>query len=95
LVILDRVICCYPHLPPLLGAAAGHARRYLAVSFPLDTWWLRLPARVISALMTLFRSRYHFFIHRGEEVVAIARDAGLRPVHLDRNGLWRIAVFGR
>jgi magnesium-protoporphyrin O-methyltransferase len=30
-VTLDRVVCCYPRYEPLLGAAATHARRCLAV----------------------------------------------------------------
>ena len=37
-VILDRVICCYPHLNELLGASASKAERYLALSYPREKW---------------------------------------------------------
>ena len=40
-VILDRVICCYPHLEELLVPAAKRARRYLALSYPHEDWWVR------------------------------------------------------
>jgi len=36
-VIMHRVICCYPLMEPLVRAAAGRARLFLAMSFPRDT----------------------------------------------------------
>jgi len=42
LVILDRVICCYPHLENLLAAAAARVRRYLAFSYLLEDWWVQV-----------------------------------------------------
>jgi SAM-dependent methyltransferase len=94
-VVMDRVICCYPHLSQLLRAAAEHARRYLALSFPLDRWWVRLPVWLVDRFLTLFGSGYHPYVHRHEEIVAIAAAAGLRPVHRDRSGVWQIMVFAR
>ena len=40
-VILQRVICCYPHATALVEAAAEHARRVLVLTFPIDRWWAR------------------------------------------------------
>jgi hypothetical protein len=34
LVILHRVVCCYPDYERLLTAAADHARRALVFSYP-------------------------------------------------------------
>jgi magnesium-protoporphyrin O-methyltransferase len=34
LVVLHRVVCCYPDYERLLGAAADHARRALVFSYP-------------------------------------------------------------
>jgi 2-polyprenyl-3-methyl-5-hydroxy-6-metoxy-1,4-benzoquinol methylase len=34
LVVLHRVVCCYPDHARLLGAAANHARRALVFSYP-------------------------------------------------------------
>jgi SAM-dependent methyltransferase len=94
-VIMDRVICCYPHLQQLLGAAAGRTRRYLALSFPLESWWVRLPFFLMDAALKLVRSGYHPYLHPHQEVSAIARAAGLRPAYQARSGIWQIMVFGR
>jgi magnesium-protoporphyrin O-methyltransferase len=95
LVIMDRVICCYPHLPQLLGAAAQRAQRYLALSFPVEAWWLRFPFYVVDTTLTLFRSKYHPYLHPHAKIVALARTAGLQLVHRDRDWWWQIMVFAR
>ncbi|MBI1881489.1 MAG: methyltransferase domain-containing protein [Chloroflexi bacterium] len=94
-VLMDRVICCYPYLAQLLGAAAQHSQHYLSLSFPRDEWWIRLPYRVFDFFQTLFRSKYRFYLHPHTQVVALAEAAGLRPVHTDYTGIWQIMVFAR
>ncbi|MEW5988295.1 MAG: class I SAM-dependent methyltransferase [Chloroflexota bacterium] len=94
-VLLDRVICCYPYLRELLAPAAARARHYLALSFPVEAGWLRLPFRLLDGLLTLFGSKYHPYLHRRAEVIAIAEAAGLQSVHTDRSGFWQIMVFAR
>jgi magnesium-protoporphyrin O-methyltransferase len=39
-VMMHRVICCYPDHASLLRAATEHARRMLALSYPRDSWLL-------------------------------------------------------
>jgi 2-polyprenyl-3-methyl-5-hydroxy-6-metoxy-1,4-benzoquinol methylase len=95
LVIMDRVICCYPDLPALLGAAAVRSRRYLALSFPREKWWLRLPFYLVDVVLKLFGSGYHPYLHRHSDIEAIALAAGLQPVHQTVSGIWQIMVFGR
>ena len=94
-VIMDRVICCYPHLTQLLGAAAQHSQRYLSLSFPIDAWWTRLPFRIFDVFQTLFRSKYRFYLHPQAEVITLIEAAGLRCVHSDRSSIWQIMVFAR
>lgn len=94
-VLMDRVICCYPYLAELLGAAARHTQRYLCLSFPRDEWWTRLPYRLYDLFQALFRSKYRFYLHPYPQIIALAEAAGLRLVHTDHIGLWQILVFAR
>ncbi len=48
-VIMNRVICCYPDMPRLAGAAAGHTRQVLVISYPKYTWWTRCTGRTGSS----------------------------------------------
>ena len=41
-VILHKVVCCYPDYEALVGAAAAHAKQQLVLTFPRRSWWTRL-----------------------------------------------------
>ena len=95
IVILNRVICCYPDMPRLAGAAADHARQLLVMSFPRRTWWLSIGLGMGNVLLTLLRREFHIFLHPPKKIVATSRQHGLEPV-LDQEGLiWEVAALRR
>jgi len=93
-VVMHRVVCCYPDSDALVGAAARHARWLLALSFPRDTWWLRLGSRLANIW---FRTVCGFesFVHSPAAIISAASAHGLTPVHEHRGRIWRIAVLER
>jgi magnesium-protoporphyrin O-methyltransferase len=95
-VVMHKVVCCYPDPEKLVGAAASHSRRLLALSFPRDdAWWLRLAVRVANLWFRLIGG-IETFLHEPARVVAIAECAGLRAVLHEPSGrIWRVAVFER
>jgi methyltransferase family protein len=95
LVVMHKVVCCYPDPERLVGAAARHSRRLLALSFPRDTWWMRLGLPVVN-LWCRLTGGIEAFLHEPARVVEIAERAGLRTVVHERSGrVWRVAVFER
>jgi magnesium-protoporphyrin O-methyltransferase len=93
-VVMHRVVCCYPDPESLVGAAAGHARRVLALSFPRDTWWVRAGWYAVDAW---FRLVYRFasFVHPHERILAAAAGMGFAPVHEHSGRIWHVAVLER
>ncbi|MFQ5859925.1 MAG: class I SAM-dependent methyltransferase, partial [Dehalococcoidia bacterium] len=51
IVLLDRVICCYPDMVGLVTSSAQHARRFYALTFPRGAWWMRLAGFLFNAFM--------------------------------------------
>jgi len=95
IVILNRVICCYPDMPRLAGAAADHARQLLMMSFPRQAWWLNVGLAVGNFLLTLLRREFHIFLHPPNKIVATSREHGLEPV-LDEEGvIWEVTALRR
>ena len=94
-VVMNRVVCCYPNMRALVQPAANHARRLLALAFPRDVWWMRLGGRLLNAWMRLTRNSFRFFLHPPADIVATAKEAGLAPVSERLSGPWTIAVFRR
>jgi 2-polyprenyl-3-methyl-5-hydroxy-6-metoxy-1,4-benzoquinol methylase len=94
-VIMNRVICCYPDMPRLAGAAAGHARQVLVMSYPRYTWWTRIGLGMSNVMLRLLRREFHIFVHRPDRIIATSRAQGLEPV-LDQSGvLWTVAGLRR
>ena len=94
-VVMHRVVCCYPDPELLVGAAAGHARRLLALSFPRDTWWLRLGFRLANVWFRL-SGGIEGFVHAPALVVSVAERAGMTTRLHERSGrIWRVALFER
>lgn len=93
-VVMHRVVCCYPDPEALVGAAAGHARRVLALTFPRSTWWTRLGTRVANVFFRLIL-QFESYVHPPERILAAAQSHGLTPVYEHSGRLWRLAVLER
>ena len=93
-VVMHRVICCYPDPEALVGSAALHARRLLALSFPRDTWWIRIGWYFVDAW---FRVVYRFesYVYDHVRIFGAAAHAGFTPVHEHSGWLWHVAVLER
>ena len=94
-VVMHRVVCCYPEPERLVGAAATHTRRLFALSFPRDTWWLRLGFRLVNVWFRL-TGGIEGFVHPPAMIVQAAEATGLTPVlHVPAGQIWHVAVFER
>ncbi len=94
-VIMDRVVCCYPHLEPLLDPAAGRTQRYLVLSYPREVWWNRIFHLVVNGLRRIRKSDFFTYLHPHAEIERIARRNGLSAHYSDRFAEWQITVFAR
>ena len=95
LVVLDRVVCCYPDMEALVRASVAHARRRYGLVYPRDTWWIRACYGMLNVVARLARHRIRAHIHRTAEVDALVRSAGFAPRFLRSNLLWQVAVYER
>jgi 2-polyprenyl-3-methyl-5-hydroxy-6-metoxy-1,4-benzoquinol methylase len=93
-VVMHRVVCCYPDPEALVGAAARHARRLLALSFPRDTWWMRLGLRVVNVFARLLFD-FESYIYPPERILTAARAHGLAPIDEHTGRIWQTAVLAR
>ncbi len=94
-VIMHRVVCCYPDMEPLVEAAANRARRHLAISFPRASWWVRLGFLAGNLWFWLRRVDFRTYVHSPRAILATAQVLGFRPVLEHRGWLWQLAVLER
>jgi magnesium-protoporphyrin O-methyltransferase len=94
LVVLDRVICCYPDAAALVSAAGRRARRTLVLTYPRYGVGARLLVRTVNLWLRLRGCGFRTYAHRPELIVGAAAACGLRPAQ--EGGLvWRLIAFER
>jgi len=95
IVVLNRVICCYPDMPTLAGAAADHARRILVMSFPKERWWTRFAFGIGNLALRIGRREFQMFLHPPERVLEVARQHGLITAAIDVGHFWQVVTLER
>jgi magnesium-protoporphyrin O-methyltransferase len=94
-VILNRVVCCYPDHDRLLSAAADHARRLLVFSHPPRNPVSRALSGTQNAAFQLVGKPFRTYIHPPAAMVAVAERAGLRVDQVDRGRVWQVVGLVR
>jgi magnesium-protoporphyrin O-methyltransferase len=95
LVVLHRVVCCYPDYARLLGAAADHAQRALVFSYPPRNLLSRAFYRGFNLVMRLTGSGFRGFAHPPGAMLGVLEDHGLRRTYQGRSRIWQVAGLER
>ena len=95
IVTLDSVICCYPYLEPLLGAASRSGPRLVGITYPRDVWWMRAFMRLYNLVQAVRRFPARYFIHRHEQVEGWMAAHGYQNVHEGGIRVWRVVLYRR
>jgi hypothetical protein len=94
-VTLDRVVCCDPDFTTLLGAAAQHARRLLALVYPRDRWYTRTFVCMANWWRRLFGDSFTAYVHPPAAMAAIIEEGGLRRRWAGGTLVWVVEVYER
>ncbi len=94
-VLLDRVICCYPDMDALVGAAGARTARYCGLAYPRYTWWGRLGFRAVNIFQTLRRHPFRVYMHHPAAIERVLAATGLRRTFKSQAGFWEVVLFER
>lgn len=95
IVVLHRVVCCYPDYEHLLGGVASKTGRLLVFSHPPRN----LPTRAVMGLDNLMRrlkgEAFRSFVHPPAEMLAVLHRGGLRSSYRWRGFGWCVVGLER
>jgi len=94
-VVLHRVVCCYPDYDRLLSAAAAHARRLLVFSHPPRTLFTRLAFGFDNLVRRLRHNDFRGFVHPPQAMVAVVESTGMSLRYRHRGLSWTVVGFER
>jgi 2-polyprenyl-3-methyl-5-hydroxy-6-metoxy-1,4-benzoquinol methylase len=95
LVVLHRVVCCYPDYARLLGAAADHCRSRLAFSHPPRNVISRLVLATQNATFAVLGREFRTFAHPPAAMVGVVVGQGMRAVMAHPGRIWQVEGLAR
>ena len=93
LVVLDRVVCCYPEWQPLLDQAVRASPTVIALTYPTDRLIYRAMVNSVNLGQRLLRRVFRMRLHSAQEMSSYLEQHGYSRRTIDRYWLWEIAVF--
>jgi magnesium-protoporphyrin O-methyltransferase len=99
-VVLDKVICCYPHPDALVGNSVGAAQRLYAFALPASYGWRGALARIFlgieNAMLRAQRKPCPGYVHDVTWIEGRLRAAGFTErSRATTEWFWHVAVFER
>lgn len=94
-VVLNRVVCCYPDYERLLGAAADHAKRLLVFSYPPRNAISRFLIGLQNLTFKLRGKEFRAFVHPPEAMFDVLEKRGFHRAYAHDPVVWHVAGFAR
>lgn len=94
-VALDRVVCCYPAFAPLLDRATALSRRFIALAYPHDRWYVRAMIALENAMRRFRGDAFRAFVHPVAAMRELLRQRGFRRANSSATLQWRVEVWER
>jgi len=94
-VILHRVVCCYPDYQRLLSAAAQHATRLLVYSHPPDNPATRAVTWSENLAHRLRGNTFRGYVHPPAAMIAAAEAVGLQMTYQHHSWDWDVVGLVR
>lgn len=93
IVTLDRVVCCYAEMEPLVRLSAERCRRLYGLVYPRDRWPTRVVIRVQNFFRALWRNPFRSFVHPVAAMDALIRSLGFTERCKVRTFVWEVVVY--
>jgi magnesium-protoporphyrin O-methyltransferase len=94
-VVLNRVVCCYPDYERLLGAVAEHARRLVVFSYPRRNVVSRLAVAGQNLVFRTLGREFRAFAHPPASMLAVLERRGFRRTFAHHALVWQAAGLER
>lgn len=94
-VVMHRVVCCYPDVEALVGAAAEHARRAVVFTHPPRNIVSRAMLRAGNLGFQVMGREYRAFVHSPAVMARVLEEHGFAVRHLPSGPIWHVLAATR
>ncbi len=95
IVLLDKVICCYPDAQALVNQSLNKAQGVIALTLPRNRWLVRFGMTAMNTVLWLLRSQFRGYVHDPQAIECWIAAQGFSKVYENRTLAWLTQVFVR
>jgi SAM-dependent methyltransferase len=99
IVILDKVVCCYPSIEGLLSKASMACRERLGLIVPRDVGFAKVPVRIgvyfDNIIDRIRKNPVRMYLHSLDRIDALLRRSGLQRKIETVSGFWFVLIYER
>lgn len=95
IVTLDKVICCYDELEPLVKLSCAKTVKHYGVIYPRDSWWAKAAIGFENLMRKIKGNTFRVFVYPSEKVDRLIKEQGLRRVFYKAMMVWQIVIYSR
>ena len=93
ILTLDRVVCCYAQMEPLVRLSAQRCRRLYGLVYPRDRWVTSSVVHIQNFFRGLWRNPFRSFVHSVDAMDALIRSLGFMLRTKVRTFAWEVVVY--
>ncbi|MEJ2194998.1 MAG: methyltransferase [Ignavibacteriaceae bacterium] len=95
IVTLDKVICCYDELEPLVKSSSDKALKLYGIIYPRDSWWTKAAIGIENLVRKIKGNTFRVFVYPTDKVDNLIKKQGLQQVFYKAMMVWQIVIYSR
>jgi magnesium-protoporphyrin O-methyltransferase len=95
IVTLDKVICCYDELEPLIKLSCNKTFKFYGLIYPHDSWWEKAAIGFENFIRKIKGNTFRVFVYPGETVDNLIKESGMKRIFYKSMMVWQIAIYSR
>jgi magnesium-protoporphyrin O-methyltransferase len=95
IVTLDKVICCYDELEPLIKLSCKKTLKSYGLIYPRDSWWGKAAIGLENLIRKIKGNTFRVFVYPSKTVDDLVKDCGMKRIFHKELMVWQIVVYSR
>jgi SAM-dependent methyltransferase len=95
IVVMHRVVCCYPDPDTLVAAACRHSTDRVAITVPRESWWVKLGFATMNAWFRVRRIGFRAYVHPLGRMIGVAETHRFQVRDEQRGRMWTSMLLAR
>lgn len=95
IMLLDKVVCCYPDAQSLTETAIAKTGQWLALTYPRDRAFIHALVWLEAFFLRLIGSGFRSYVHKPEDIESMIKEAGFNKRVEQLDAGWITQVWER